>query len=138
MGPPKPRRSPGVTPDMLHAMPLDLVFDHMGTRLNAPRAGTARIVINWHFPDTKETAASMLSHGALTAVIGKTAAKADATVTAPRTVLEAVILKQRDISDAIQRGDAAVDGNAARVTQLFALFDDFDAAFPIVEPRKPQ
>ena len=138
LGSPKPRRSPGVTPDMLHAMQLDLVFDHMGTRLNGPRAGTARSVINWHFPDTKETAVSTLSHGALTAVIGKNAAKADATVTVSRAVFEAVVLKQRDMSDALQRGDAAVVGNATPVTQLFGLFDDFDAAFPIVEPRKPQ
>jgi hypothetical protein len=29
-----------------------------------------------------------------------------------------------------------VDGKAAVVTQLFGLFDDFDTAFPIVEPRR--
>jgi alkyl sulfatase BDS1-like metallo-beta-lactamase superfamily hydrolase len=123
---------------MLHAMRLDLVFDHLGTRLNAPRAGTTRIVINWHFPDTKETAASTLSHGALTAVMGKDAANADATVTMPRALFEAAVLGQGAIAGAIQRRDAAVAGNAIRVFQLFALFDDSDAAFSIVEPRTRQ
>jgi alkyl sulfatase BDS1-like metallo-beta-lactamase superfamily hydrolase len=136
IGPPQSRRSPGVSPDTLHAMTLDLVFDHLGTRLNGSRAGTTKIVINWRFSDTKESAASTLSHGALTAVIGKDVGDADATVTMRRKVFEALILGQRVMADAIQRGDAAVTGNATRVTQLFGLFDDFDVAFPIVEPRR--
>jgi alkyl sulfatase BDS1-like metallo-beta-lactamase superfamily hydrolase len=135
-GPGTSRRSPGVSLDMLHAMTLDLVFDHLGTRVNGPRAGAGQILINWHFADTTESAASTLSHGALTAVIGKDAAKADATVTMPRAVFERVVLGQRSMADAIQVGDATVEGNASLVTQLFGLFDDFDAAFPIVEPRR--
>ena len=54
-------------------------------------------------------------------MIGKDAAKADATVTIPRAVFEQVVLGQRSMADA---------------TQLFGLFDDFDTAFPIAEPRK--
>jgi hypothetical protein len=54
-GPGPSRRSPGVSPDMLHAMTLDLVFDHLGTRLNGPRAGGTQIVINWHFAGSKES-----------------------------------------------------------------------------------
>jgi alkyl sulfatase BDS1-like metallo-beta-lactamase superfamily hydrolase len=128
--------SPGVNPDALRAMTLDVVFDYLGTRLNAPRAGTTQIVINWRFPDTKETVASTLSHGALTAVIGKDASNADATVTIPRSVFAAAVLGERSIADEIRRREAIVDGNAAVVTQLFGLFDDFDTAFPIVEPRR--
>jgi len=134
---PAPSRfSPGVNPDTLRAMTLDVVFDYLGTRLNAPRAGTTQTVINWRFPDTKETAASTLSHGALTAVVGKDAANADATVTIPRSVFAAAVLGERSIADEIRRGEAIVDGKAAVVTQLFGLFDDFDTAFPIVEPRR--
>ncbi len=62
-------------------------------------------------------------------MIGKDAAKADATVTIPRAVFEQVVLGQRSMADAIKVGDAAVVGNATRVTQLFGLFDDFDTAF---------
>src|SRR5215471_18020168 len=134
----RPRRSPGVTPDMLHAMTLDLVLDYLGTRLNGPRAGTMQIVINWVFPDTNDSAASTLSHEALTAVLGKEASNPDATVTIARAVFESVVLGQRTMAEAIQRGDATVTGNSTRVVQLFGLFDDFDATFPIVEPRSRQ
>jgi alkyl sulfatase BDS1-like metallo-beta-lactamase superfamily hydrolase len=133
---PAPRRSPGVAPDMLHAMSLDLLFDHLGTRVNGPRAGAARMVINWQFSDTKESAASTLSHGALTAVIGKNAVDADATVTMPRVVFETVILRQRSMDDVIGNGDATIRGNARRVTQLIDVLDDFDPAFPLIEPRR--
>ena len=135
-GPGNPRRSPGVTADMLHAMALDLVFDHLGTRVNGPRAGTTQIVINWRFPDTRDSAVSTLSHGALTVVKGKEVRNADATVTIPRAVFESVVLGQRAMAETIRRGDAMVTGNSTRVIQLFGLFDDFDAAFPIVEPRR--
>jgi hypothetical protein len=97
---------------------------------------TPQIVINWRFPDTKESAASTLSHGALTAVLSKEAGNADATVTIPRAVFEPVILGQRGIAETIRQGDATVTGNSANVISLFGLFDDFDAAFPIVEPRR--
>ena len=95
-------------------------------------------VINWLFPDTRDSAASTLSHGALTAVLGKEASNADATVIIARAVFESVVLGQRTMAEAIQRGDATVTGNSTRVVQLFGLFDDFDATFPIVEPRSRQ
>jgi alkyl sulfatase BDS1-like metallo-beta-lactamase superfamily hydrolase len=134
-GPGPARRSPGVGSDLLHSMPLDLVFDYLGTRINGPRAGTSRSVINWRFTDTRESVASTLSHGALTAVIGKDAADADATITIPRATFESVILKQITIGDVMRQKEATVSGDASRVSQLIGFLDDFDAAFPIVEPR---
>jgi alkyl sulfatase BDS1-like metallo-beta-lactamase superfamily hydrolase len=70
------RSVPGVSAEMLHAMPIALVFDYLGTRVDGPRAGTTNIVINWRFTDTGESLASTLEHGALTAIIGKTAPNA--------------------------------------------------------------
>src|SRR5262249_4573663 len=43
-----PGVSPGVS-QVLHAMPIALVFDYLGTRVDGPRAGTANLVINWRF-----------------------------------------------------------------------------------------
>lgn len=79
-----------------------------------------------------------LDHAALTHVGGKTAATAHASVTTTRPVFDALILRQRTFEDARQKGDATFTGDAARFTELMSLFDDFDPAFPIVEPRRPQ
>jgi alkyl sulfatase BDS1-like metallo-beta-lactamase superfamily hydrolase len=86
------RSVPGVSAEMLHAMPIALVFDYLGTRVDGPRAGTANMVINWRFTDTRESLASNLEHGALTWITGKTAPNAMTMVTTTRSVFESVIL----------------------------------------------
>jgi alkyl sulfatase BDS1-like metallo-beta-lactamase superfamily hydrolase len=107
------RNVPGVSAAMLRVMPIDLVFDYLGTRIDGPRAGAAKVVVNWRFTDTRETLTSTLEHGALTSVAGKSAADAVASVASTRAAFEEVILKQRTL----------------------ALLDDSEAGFPIVEPR---
>jgi len=128
------RNAPGVSAAMLRAMPIDLVFDYLGTRLDGPRAGAAKMVINWRFTDTRETLTSTVEHGTLTAIAGKNTRDAVASVTTTRAAFEEVILKQRTLADAIARGDLTVTGNAGRVSDLMGLLDDFEAGFPIVEP----
>jgi alkyl sulfatase BDS1-like metallo-beta-lactamase superfamily hydrolase len=130
------RPSPGVTPDMLHAMPLSLVFDYLATRINGPRAGTVHIMINWTFTDTHESLVSNLEHGALTCVIGKTDPAATATVTLTRPVLEAIALGQRTLANATQAGMVSVRGAEAELVKLFLLFDNFNAGFPVIEPSR--
>ena len=62
-------------------MPLSLLFEYLGTRINGPRAGAAHIVINWRFTDTQESLVSNLGHGALTTTLARTNPDANATVT---------------------------------------------------------
>jgi alkyl sulfatase BDS1-like metallo-beta-lactamase superfamily hydrolase len=132
--PAKPRQA--LDAAFISAMPATMVFDYLGTTLNGPRAGTAKMVLSWSFTDTNEILASTLDHGALTYVSGKTAAAADATVSTTRAAFNAIVLRRRTIKEAQQRGDMTVTGNAARLAELMSYFDDFDPAFKIVEPRR--
>jgi alkyl sulfatase BDS1-like metallo-beta-lactamase superfamily hydrolase len=132
--PARPRQP--IDAEYIKVMPATLVFDYLGTTLNGPRAGTAKMVANWRFTDTKENLVSTLDHAALTYLSGKTAATADVTVSTTRSVFNAIVLRQRTFADAQQRGDMKVTGNAARLTELMSYFDDFDPAFNIVEPRR--
>lgn len=129
--PATPRPSPGVGADMLHAMPLSLVFDYLATRINGPRAGTSHILINWRFTDTRESLATNLEHGALTAVMNKTDPAATATVTTTRPAFEAVILGQRP-----QNSGISVTGDATQFTALLSMLDTFEAGFTVIEPRR--
>jgi alkyl sulfatase BDS1-like metallo-beta-lactamase superfamily hydrolase len=133
---PTRRPSPGVGPDVLHAMPLSLVFEYLGTRINGPRAGAAHIIINWRFTDTQESLVSNLGHGALTTTLARTEPDANATVTLTRPDLEAVVLGQRTLASAMQSGAVTVSGDAGQLTRLFSFLDAFDAAFPVIEPRR--
>jgi alkyl sulfatase BDS1-like metallo-beta-lactamase superfamily hydrolase len=121
---------------MLHAMPIAVVFDYLGTRIDGPRAGTANIVINWRFTDTGESVASTLQHGALTSITGKTASNAVATVTTTRPVFESVILKRRALADAIEHSEITTVGDAKAVSDWLALLVDFETGFPVVEPSR--
>ena len=120
---------------VLHAMPIADVFDYLGTRVNGPRAGTPRpIVINWMLTDTRESLTSTLEHGALTSTTRKMATNADARVTTTRPVLEAVILGQRTLANALDGGEIAASGNVKAVRDLWSLLVDFPAGFPIAAP----
>jgi alkyl sulfatase BDS1-like metallo-beta-lactamase superfamily hydrolase len=91
-------------------------------------------VINWRFTDTHESLVSTLEHGALTWLNGKSDARADATVTTTRQVLEPVILGQKTLADAMQQGGMITAGKAQAVSDLWALLVDFKTGIPLVEP----
>ena len=129
------RAVPAITPPVLHAMTVAQVFDYLGTRIDGPREGTAKIVINWRFSDTRESLASTLQHGALTAINGRADPNATTTVTTTRSVLESVILGQRTLADAAQRGDLTTSGDAKAIFDLWALLVDFRTGFSLVEPQ---
>lgn len=133
-GVPAARRRQALDAEMISAMPASLVFDYLGTTLNGPRADNTKMVLNWRFTDTRETLASTIDHAALTYVSGKTSPNADASVSTTRAVFDAIVLRQRTVADAQQRGELTVTGNAARLTELMGLLDDFDPGFRIVEP----
>jgi alkyl sulfatase BDS1-like metallo-beta-lactamase superfamily hydrolase len=132
--PAAPRSTPAITPEVLHVMPAGEMFDYLGTRIDGPRAGAAKIVINWRFTDTHETLVSTLEHGALTWSGGKPDPHADASVAATRQSLEPVILGQKTLADTMGHGIAAT-GNANAVSDLWALLVDFKSGIPLVEPR---
>jgi alkyl sulfatase BDS1-like metallo-beta-lactamase superfamily hydrolase len=115
-------------------MPAGEVFDYLGTRIDGPRAGTAKIVIAWRFTDTKEALVSTLEHGALTWSSGKSDPHADASVVTTRQILEPVILGQGTLTDAVGHGLTAT-GNANAVSDLWALLVDFKTGIALIEPR---
>ncbi len=110
------------------------LFDYLGTRIDGPRAGAQKIVINWRFTDTKETLTSTLENGALTYIGGKADPHADASVTTTRQILEPVILGQTTLAVALDHG-VTMSGNARAVSDLWVLLVDFKTGIPLVEPR---
>jgi alkyl sulfatase BDS1-like metallo-beta-lactamase superfamily hydrolase len=128
------RSTPAITPEVLHVMPAGEMFDYLGTRIDGPRAGSAKIVINWRFTDTHETLVSTLEHGTLTWSSVKADPHADASVVTTRQILEPVILGQGTLADAMGHGMSA-SGNANAVSDFWALLVDFKSGIPLVEPR---
>jgi alkyl sulfatase BDS1-like metallo-beta-lactamase superfamily hydrolase len=125
-----------VSPDIVRAMSLDLFFDYLGARLNGEKAEGQRIVINWVFSDLDLRYVLNLENCALTYLADQRSDAADATVTLERAALNRLVLREVAFADAVERGLVRVDGDTAKVADLFGLLDDFSLMFAVVEPKR--
>jgi len=131
-----PQPSAASRADFLKGVTIDLAFDFLGVRLNAPRAEGKHIVVNWTFTDLNENHVMNLENSALTHTSGKLSDKPDVSLTLTRAALDAITLKQRTFADSIQSGDIKLGGDPTKLRELFGLFDEFSTGFEIVEPLK--
>ncbi|HXJ19079.1 MAG TPA: alkyl sulfatase dimerization domain-containing protein [Polyangia bacterium] len=122
--------------DVIGNMSLDLVFDYLGIRLNADRAGGKKITLNFNVPDTKQQYALFLEHSVLNAWPHYQDDKADATITADRSTLNRIVAKELTPADAIRNGAVRVSGSTEKVNELLACLDDLNESlwFNIVTP----
>jgi alkyl sulfatase BDS1-like metallo-beta-lactamase superfamily hydrolase len=136
-GAPKVGRGPAINPNTINAIPTEMLFDLLGVQLNGSRANGKHIIINWNFTDAQQVYALTLENSALTYTAKKQVAGADVSLTLTRDALNAIVLRRVTISDAIQSGQIKVNGEAGKASELFSLFDAFNANFEIVEPKRP-
>ncbi len=125
-----------VSSDVVNALSVPLFFDYLGVRLNGPKAEGQHIVINWVFPDLSERYVLNLENCALTYLADRTADHAHVTVTLARPVLNQILLRQITLADAIRDDVIALEGDAEKLSELFALIDEFFFMFEILEPRR--
>jgi len=122
--------------ETLAALATSQLWDVLGIRLNGPKAEGKHIVLNWSFTDTGETFVLNLENSALTYTEGMQAPNADASFTLARTTLDEVIAKAMGFPEAVAAGKVKVSGDAARLTELMSLMDEFPRMFEIVEPKR--
>jgi alkyl sulfatase BDS1-like metallo-beta-lactamase superfamily hydrolase len=133
-GLPKGPMTATASADVVRAIPLDLFFDYLAVRLNPEKAGGRRFVVNWTFPDVGERATLTLENQVLSHVMGEHAAQADASITLDRRTLDQISLQRLTFPDAVQAGQARIDGNAQALGALMGMLDTFAPGFEIVTP----
>ncbi len=121
------------SPDTVRAMSLDLFFDYLGVRLNADKAGDAKMTLNFDFGDQGKYLLE-LENGVLNNTSGKQAEKADATVTLDRASLDGIMLGETTLDKAVADGKVKVTGDSAKLGQLVSMLDTFEFWFNIVTP----
>ena len=131
-----PQPSAASRADLLKGVTIDLAFDFLGVRLNAPKAEGKHIVVNWTFTDLNESHVMNLENSALTHTSGKLSDKPDVSLTLTRAAWDAISLKERTFVGSVVTGDVFVSGNPLKLGELFELLDEFPAGFEVVEPRK--
>ena len=122
------------TPDSVRAMNLTLLFNYLAMRVNGPKAAGKEITLNLVFKDTDERAVLELRNGTLNHSLGRTADKADATVTLERATLDGVVMGETDLLEEAKSGAIVVEPDTGPLGELLDLLDTFDLWFNIVEP----
>ena len=128
------------SPDTIHALSIENIFDFMGVRLNAPKAEGKHIVLNWHFSDLGKDGKRYvlnLENSALTWQADTEARNADATLTLTRATLDRILAMQLSPKEAIQTGLIKIDGRAQALGELLSMQDNFAPNFEIVLPLRP-
>jgi alkyl sulfatase BDS1-like metallo-beta-lactamase superfamily hydrolase len=121
------------SPDTVRAMSLGLFFDYLGVRLNAEKAGDAKMVFNFDFgPDGKYLVE--LENGVLNNTADKQADKPDAAITLSRDSLNGIVLGEMTLDKATADGSVKVTGDASKLPQLVSMLDNFEFWFNIVTP----
>jgi alkyl sulfatase BDS1-like metallo-beta-lactamase superfamily hydrolase len=124
-----------LSPDTMRGISLDLLFDFIAVRLNAPKAEGKKIVLNWTFTDVNEKIALNLENSTLTHSTGALAPNADASFVLTRATLDQILLKQKSFPDAIKAGEVKVEGDPRKLGELMSMLDEFTPGFPIIEPK---
>jgi alkyl sulfatase BDS1-like metallo-beta-lactamase superfamily hydrolase len=117
------------------SLPVEMVFDAMGARLDGPRAAETRIVVNWDFTDIGQRWVMTVENGALSTVSGRQASDADATITLTRGALDALIRGGPEAAGAeFAAGRIQISGEGEKLGELLGLFEPPDPGFEIVRP----
>ncbi len=118
---------------LVRAMTVEMVFDSLGVRLHGPRADASPLSLGWSFPDTSEQWTLRVEHGALNCWPALDD-DVDAVVTMSRETLIAAVTGAVSVRTAIGDGSIGVEGDDTALDRLFALLDEPDRAFSIIEP----
>lgn len=121
--------------DTVMAMPVDMILDYMGLRLNGPKAKNISTSFNMKFPGTPERQyAAKLEYGVLIYTADKQYKTADITVTWPKAIMIGILSGVTSLDKEIAAGNITVIGDKSKLQQLFDLQDNFNSQFNIVTP----
>jgi len=120
--------------DFVSAVPLDLYFDVLASRLNGPKAAKKDWRFNFEFTDTGEKALVFLSNGTMHHRMGQSDPKPTATLKITRTGLDELTLKEKTFGDLAKEGSAKIEGNPLAFRSFFGLIEEPEFWFEIVRP----
>ncbi|MDO8212487.1 alkyl/aryl-sulfatase [Conexibacter sp. CPCC 206217] len=124
--------APLVPASFVAQMPVTMVFDFLGVRLDGPRAADRRLTVNWHFTDRDERYVLRMRNGALTHVRGRLDPDADVTVTLTHAAFVALLLVAAGVAGVDPPTEIAIDGRPEALGELMSLLDAFTPDFPLV------
>lgn len=137
-GMPANKQASTASPDVLRAMPTELLLDYLGVRLDTQKAAGQHFVLNLVTPDNGEKFAVELSNAALTNIKGFVAPQPDATLTINRADLLAAMVGKASFADLVKSGKATLAGDGKPLEILKTAMVQFDPDFEIMPGTAPK
>jgi alkyl sulfatase BDS1-like metallo-beta-lactamase superfamily hydrolase len=134
-----PAKAPTAGPanmGLLSGLTIEMIFDTLAVRLNAPKAAGQNFDMAWHFTDLNEHWLLSLSNGALSALRAdhlRVPLTSDVQLSLDRRTLEDLLAQRVPATQAIEEGRLKLTGNVALLAQFFAMLDRFSGTFPVVD-----
>ncbi|MFA0790817.1 alkyl/aryl-sulfatase [Microbulbifer echini] len=119
--------------DTIRSMPITLIFDYLGIRLNGPKATGRKISINITLPDIEEEYALTLENAVLN--YGPPIDDPQSSVTINRSDLNDIILGVDSIQEKLEAGAVKISGDVGQLKTLLSLMDHFDFWWNLVTPQ---
>lgn len=120
-------------PDLLAAMPPELVFDYWGVRLNAAKAAGKTLVVGFQITDLQREFTLSLANSVLNQS-ARRAPNPDARLVMTKVAFDRLQNNQVTLDQAAQAGEIQVEGRLAAVNELLGMLDNFPFWFNIVTP----
>jgi alkyl sulfatase BDS1-like metallo-beta-lactamase superfamily hydrolase len=122
------------SPDVLAQLTPEQVFDALAIRVDGPRCGEERVVLDVDVPDKSTRYRLVLRNGVLTYTAAPQTAAADAVLRLPSTALPGLLAGGAAGPEQLAAAGVGVEGDASAVGRLLAALDEPDPDFAIVTP----
>ncbi|WP_349736015.1 alkyl/aryl-sulfatase [Pseudomonas jessenii] len=130
----KPQQGARATADLIRAATPTMFMDLLAVRMDSDKAQGHDMTLNWNFDDLDQHFALTLRNGVLTYRERASHAKADASVTMSKAVLDQISLRQLDFPTALKQGDIKLEGDAERFKAMLGMLTSFQPTFNVVTP----
>lgn len=124
------------SPDMIAAMPINLLLDYLAIRLNGLKAAEHPLTFNLNIPDLKEKYVLQIKNGVLNYFENRNWKNVEATVTITKNHLNLILFGKATIDQMRESKKLSIEGNQEVLNQFFSLLDQFDEHF-VVQPPLP-
>lgn len=121
------------SPDMIAAIPTGLLMESVATRLNPAVIGDRKLAINFAISDRNEKLRVSVGNAVMISEMDTLHTAPQATVTAPRQLLLAMLFLKMPIAQ-LEMAGLKVEGDRAAIESLQAALDPIPTTFNIVEP----
>nr|WP_245556904.1 alkyl sulfatase dimerization domain-containing protein [Jongsikchunia kroppenstedtii] len=117
--------------DTILAMPIGLMFDFAGVRLNGQKATGTDLRINFSFTDVGEDWTMWVRHGVLNARPAHEDG-AGLTISGPKIALAGVLLQPAQAEGIVAKYGLPTTGDLGLLQEFASVLDEFDTSFDIV------